>query len=131
MTHYIDGFVFPIARDHVPQYKQVAEAIAEIYKEHGALNYLEYIGDELQREGTRSFGEIAAPQEGEVIIFGWAFYDSKESRDRVNAKVEQDPRMPDLVGPLMDPANPIFDPSRMLFGGFQSLIGNAAADSAS
>ena len=122
MAQYIDGFVFPIHRDHLTEYKRVAEAVAAIYKEHGALDYLEYVGDAMDREGTRSFPDLAGAADNETIVFGWVVFDSREARDLVNKKVEADPRMEDLVAPLMDPSNPIFDATRMAYGGFKSLV---------
>ena len=122
MSNYIDGFVLPIPRDRLSEYQRVAESIATIWKEHGALDYFEYAGDDMHLEGTRSFGEAAAAKENETIVFGWVVFDSKETRDRVNEKVATDPRMADLVEPLTDPANPIFDAKRMAYGGFRPLV---------
>jgi uncharacterized protein YbaA (DUF1428 family) len=126
MAHYIDGFVFPISRDHLDEYKRVAEAVAQIYKEHGALDYLEFVGDEMFREGTRSFPELTSAAENEAIVFGWVVFDSRQARDLVNAKVEADPRMADLIAPLVDPSNTIFDAKRMAYGGFQPLVRSTA-----
>ena len=122
MAQYIDGFVFPIHRDHLTEYKRVAEAVAQIYKEHGALDYLEYVGDDMNREGTRSFPDLAVASEDETIVFGWVVFESREARDLVNKKVEADPRMEDLIAPLIDPSNLIFDANRMAYGGFQSFV---------
>ena len=122
MSQYIDGFVFPIPRDRLDDYKEVAQAVAEIWKEHGAIEYVEYVGDDMHREGTRSFIDFTASSEGEVVVFGWVTYDSRESRDLVNQKVETDPRMMDLCAPLMDPSNPVFDSNRMAWGGFLPLV---------
>ena len=123
MAHYIDGFVFPISRDRIEEYKRVAEAVAEIYKEHGALDYLEFVGDDMSREGTRPFPDLVGAEEDETIVFGWIVFDSRETRDLVNKKIESDPRMADLVAPLMDPSAPVFAANRMAYGGFQALIG--------
>ena len=122
MSNYIDGFVFPIPRDRINEYKRVAEAVAKIYKEHGAIDYLEYVGDDMNREGTRSFHDVVGSTEHEAIVFGWITFESRESRDLVNEKVENDPRMAELITPLIDPTNPIFDASRMAYGGFKSLV---------
>jgi len=122
MAHYIDGFVLPVPRDRVNEYKRVAEAAAEIWKEHGALDYLEYVGDDLNREGTRSFTDLVAATEDETIVFGWVVFDSREARDLANDKVAADPRMADLIAPLIDPSTPVFDAKRMAYGGFQSLV---------
>jgi uncharacterized protein YbaA (DUF1428 family) len=127
MAHYIDGFVLPIPRDRLNEYKRVVEAVAEIWKEHGALDYLEYVGDDLILEGTRSFTDLVAATEDETIVFGWVVFDSREARDLANEKVAADPRMADLIDPLIDPSNPVFDAKRMAYGGFRSLVGNVAA----
>ena len=122
MANYIDGFVLPVPRDRMNEYKRVAAAVAQIYKEHGAIDYLEYVGDDMNREGTRSFNDLVASTEDEAIVFGWVVFDSREARDQVNEKVEADPRMADLIAPLIDPSNPVFDAKRMAYGGFQSLV---------
>lgn len=119
---YIDGFVFPISRSRLVEYSQVAEAVAEIYKEHGALDYVEYVGDDMSREGTRPFLDLVSATGDEIVVFGWIVFDSRETRDLVNQKVESDPRMAELVAPLMDPSTPIFDATRMAYGGFRALI---------
>lgn len=122
MTNYIDGFVLPIPRDHLEEYQTVAKAVAEIWKEHGALEYFEFMGDDLILEGTRSFTDSVDATENEVVIFGWVVFDSKETRDRANKIVPSDPRMADLVGPLTDSSRLIFDASRMIYGGFRPLV---------
>ena len=122
MPNYIDGFVFPIAKAHLEEYKTVAEKVAEIWKEYGALTYLEFLGDDLQAEGTASFIKTVEVKENEQLIFGWVVFPSKEIRDEANKKVPQDPRMETLVKPLIDPEKMIFDANRMLYGGFKSFI---------
>lgn len=129
MENYIDGFVFPISRIHLKEYKAVAEKVAEIWKEHGALGYFEYVGDDLKLEGTRSFVEVVDIKEDEVVVFGWVIFPSKEVRDTANKQVPTDPRMAELVGPLVDPEKLIFDASRMVYGGFRPLIQSAQRES--
>ena len=122
MSNYIDGFVLPIPRNHLDEYKRVADTVAMIWKEHGALAYFEYVGDDLKLEGTRSFVELVDSKEDEAIVFGWVVFDSRETRDLVNERVATDPRMTDLIAPLTDPSRIIFDAQRMAYGGFQSLV---------
>lgn len=122
MENYIDGFVFPVPRMYLDEYKRVAERIAEIWKEYGALAYFEYVGEDLQLEGTRSFIEIVDLKEDEVVVFGWVVFPSKAIRDRANKQVPADSRMTELVAPLTDPKRLIFDAERMVYGGFQSLV---------
>ncbi len=118
MAHYVDGFVFPIPRKHLNEYRRVARAAAEIWKEHGALDYREYIGDDLKLEGTRSFTDLVAATEDETIVFGWVTFESRETRDLANEKVAADPRMVDLI----ESSNSGFDPKRMGYGGFESFV---------
>ena len=118
MAHYIDGFVFPVPCDRLNEYKRLAEVVAEIWKEHGALDYREYVGDDMKLEGTRSFTDLVAATEDEVIVFGWVTFDSREARDLANDKVAADSRMADLIAT----SNSGFDAKRMAYGGFQSLV---------
>lgn len=122
MTNYIDGFVLPVPKIHLDQYRRVAEKVAEIWKEYGALAYFEYVGDDLALEGTKSFVETVSAKEDEEIVFGWVVFPSKEIRDLANQKVPNDPRMAELVTPLMLPEKLIFDASRMVYGGFKPLV---------
>ena len=118
MSNYIDGFILPIPRDRLNDYKQLVEAVAKIWKEHGALEYREHVGDDLHLEGTRSFTDLAGATEDEVIIFGWVVFASRAARDLANEKVAADPRMANLV----ESSNSGFDAKRMAYGGFQSLV---------
>ncbi len=122
MSNYIDAFVLPIPQKYLNEYKLVAEKVAEIWKEHGALAYLEYVGEDMKLEGTRSFPQFLEAKEEESIIFGWVVFDSRESRDLANERVATDPRMTDLIAPLTNPSRIIFDAKKMVYGGFQSLI---------
>ena len=122
MTQYIDGFVLPVPRTYLNEYKSVAEKVAEIWKEYGAIAYFEYVGEDLKLEGTRSFIEVVDLKEDEVIVFGWVLFPSKETRDLANKQVPEDPRMAELIAPLTDPKRLIFDAERMVFGGFRSFV---------
>lgn len=122
MENYIDGFVLPIPRIYLDEYKKVAEKVAEIWKEYGAIAYFEFVGDDLSLEGTKSFIEIVDAKEDEEIVFGWGVFPSKEIRDVANKKVPKDSRMKELVEPLTNPEKLIFDASKMVYGGFKPLV---------
>ncbi|WP_250436627.1 DUF1428 domain-containing protein [Hanstruepera flava] len=122
MKNYIDGFVHPIPKIYLKEYKKVAEHVAKIWKEYGAIAYFEYVGDDLTLEGTKSFAETIGATKDEVIIFGWVIFPSKYVRDMANKKVPLDPRMAELVAPLVNPKQLIFDASRMVYGGFKPLV---------
>ena len=104
MARYIDGFVLPVPRARLTEYERLAKAVAEIWKEHGALDYLEYVGDDMNLEGTRSFTDLVAATKDETIVFGWVVFDSREARDLANEKVAADPRMADLIESMIEPA---------------------------
>ena len=118
MTQYIDGFVLPIPRDNLAEYQRLVTAIAEIWKEHGALDYREFVGDDLQMDGVCSFVESSGAAADDAVIFGWVAFASREARDRANEKVATDPRM----AKLMSGADSGFDAARMAYGGFSPLV---------
>jgi uncharacterized protein YbaA (DUF1428 family) len=118
MPFYVDGFVLPVPRDRVDDYKRIAEAAAEIWKEHGALDYWECVGDDMTAECTRSFPDLVAATPDEIVVFAWAVFASREARDAANEKIMADPRMANLI----DPSNPIFDMKRVTHGGFRALV---------
>ena len=118
MADYIDGFAFPIAKDRLDAYQRLADAAANIWKEHGALDYREYVADDLELEGTRSFLDTVGARDGEVVVFGWVTFASREARDTAGEKVASDPRMEEL----MAATNSGFDPERMAYAGFRPLV---------
>ena len=118
MAHYIDGYVLPIPRDCLDNYRNLAESVAEIWREHGALDYREYVGDDMMLEGTRSFPELTGATDGEAIVFGWVTFESRAARDRANEKVASDPRMAKLI----NASKSGFDAQRMAYGGFRQLV---------
>ncbi len=118
MTRYIDAFVLPIPRDSLNEYQRLATAIAEIWKEHGALDYREFVGDDLHMDGLRSFVDTAGAASDDAVIFGWVAFESREARDLANEKVATDPRMAELMGG----ADSGFDAARMAYGGFSPLV---------
>jgi len=122
MTQYIDGFVLTVPRNQLEIYREVVEKVAEIWKEHGALDYSEYVGDDLSLKGTRSFTDVTNAKKDEAIIFGWVAFESREARDLANERVAADPRMVDLINPLTHTTRPIFDAGRMVYGGFRPFV---------
>ncbi|MES2500089.1 MAG: DUF1428 domain-containing protein [Pseudomonadota bacterium] len=118
MTRYIDGFVIPVPTARIDDYRLMAEKAAKIFKEHGALDYWECVGDDMHPEGTMSFNQLADAKPDETVVFSWVVYESKEARDAANAKIFVDPRMKEM----MDMSNTIFDCKRMAYGGFKQLV---------
>lgn len=122
MKKYIDGFVFPISKAGLEQYKKIANQIAAIWLEYGAIEYQENLGEDLHLAGTLSFAEAVNPKVDELIVFGWVSFPSKAIRDKANAAVPKDPRMAKLVAPLVEKDPPIFDAKRMFYGGFETMV---------
>ncbi len=121
MASYIDGFILPLPEKHLEEYKRVSKKVAEIWKEYGATDYKEFLGDDLFLQGTQSFIDLTNSKEKECIVFGWVSFPSKEIRDQANQKVPLDPRMEELVAPLTQPDRLIFNAERMVYGGFKPL----------
>ncbi|HMS40656.1 MAG TPA: DUF1428 domain-containing protein [Pyrinomonadaceae bacterium] len=92
MSKYIDGFLLPIAAENIEKYREIAQMASEIFKEHGALEYVEAVGDDLEIEKMVSFNKSAGAGEGETVVLAYIVYESKEHRDQVNAAVMQDER---------------------------------------
>ena len=118
MERYIDGFVIPIPKNKVDEYKQIAERAGVLWKEHGALEYWECIGNDLDVKDMISFKQAANAGEGETVVFSWIVFESREHRDKVNAAVMADPRLGDLMKQGSEP----FDCKRAVYGGFSKLV---------
>ncbi len=113
---YVDGFVIPVPRARLEEYKKQAALGAQVWLEHGAIGYWETIADDVPYGELTSFPRAVMAKDDEVVIFSWAVYPDKAARDATMKKVMADPR---LTGP-MDKMP--FDAKRMIFGGFQAFI---------
>jgi uncharacterized protein YbaA (DUF1428 family) len=119
MPAYVDGFLIPIAKDKIADYRQMAELGRQVWMEHGALDYRECLSDDLNPAFGVPFPKAINASADETIILAWITYTSREDRDRINAAVMADPRMhPDETKPMP------FDCARMIYGGFQTLVGD-------
>ena len=118
MGRYVDGFVIPVPKDRLEDYRRMAEQAAQVWKEHGALDYWECVGDDLAVADMVSFPQLAQAGPDETVVFAWVVFESREHRDRANEKIMADPR---LKG-MMDADRPVFDHRRMAYGGFRELV---------
>jgi len=114
---YVDGFVIPVPKKKVQAYRRIALKAGKIWREHGALEVRECVGDDLAVKGLVPFPRRLKLKPGETVVFSWIVYKSRAHRDRVNAKVMKDPRLA-----AMDPTTVPFDMKRMLYGGFKVLV---------
>lgn len=115
---YVDGFVIPIKTKNMAAYRVMAKKASVIWKEHGALEYYEAVGEDLQQGFGMPFPKLCKCAKGETVVFSWILYKSKAHRDSVNKKVMKDPR----IGAMMDPKKHPFDVKRMAYGGFEVFV---------
>ena len=115
---YVDGFVLPVPVKNLPAYRRMAQKAGKIWREHGALDYKEWVGDDVKMGKVTSFPQSVKLKRGETVVFAWIEYKSRADRDRINAKVMKDPRL----AAMMDPKAMPFDGKRMFWGGFKLLI---------
>lgn len=115
---YVDGFLIPIPKRSIEEYRRIARKAGRIWREYGALEYRECVGDDLKVERVKSFSRSAGAKAGETVVFSWIVYQSRAHRDRVNAKVMADPRLAEMA----DGKNMPFDVRRMAYGGFKVLV---------
>jgi uncharacterized protein YbaA (DUF1428 family) len=114
---YVDAFVVPVPKSRIEAYKQLAATAGRVWKEHGALDFVECIADDVKPGKVTSFPQAVKLEDEEVVVFSWIVFASREERDRVNAAVMDDPR---IKG--MDTTSMPFDGMRMFWGGFQVLV---------
>jgi uncharacterized protein YbaA (DUF1428 family) len=117
MKPYVDGYVLPIPKDKLADYRRLAQKAAKIWREHGALEYRECVAEDDNAPEMVPFSKGAKAKPGEVVIFAYVLFKSRKHRDQVNAKVMADPRLANLSHD-----NVPFDCKRMMWGGFNTLV---------
>ena len=118
MPRYVDGFVLPIPKKSAAAYRAIARKAGKIWCEHGALQYVECVADDVKPGKYTSFPQSVKLKRGEVVWFSWIIFKSRAHRDRVNAKVMADPRMARMMTPEKMP----LDTKRMIYGGFEVAV---------
>ena len=114
---YVDGFVLAVPKRKLATYRRLSYSAGKVWRQHGALEYRECVGDDLRVKMGVSFPRLAKVRPGETVVFSWIVYKSRAARDRVNAKVMKDPRM---VKAMKEPMP--FEVKRMSYGGFTVLV---------
>ena len=115
---YVDGFVLPVPKKNLQAYRRLAQKAGKIWREHGALEFRECVGEDLDVKMGAPFPRRIKLKPGETVMFSWIGFKSRAQRDRVNAKVMKDPRL----AKMCDPKNMPFDVKRMTYGGFKILV---------
>ena len=118
MANYVDGFAIPLPKRNVDAYRRMARKAGKIWREHGALEYRECVGDDVPMGKVTSFPRSVKAKPDETVVFAWIVFRSRAHRDRVNAKVMKDPRLADTMDPQAMP----FDAKRMIYGGFKVIV---------
>ena len=114
---YVDGFVIPLPKKNVEAYRKIARKAGKIWREYGALEYRECVGDDLNVQMIKAtFPKLVKLKPGETVVFSWIRYKSRSQRDRINAKIMKDPRIA-AMGTEMP-----FDGNRMSYGGFRTIV---------
>jgi uncharacterized protein YbaA (DUF1428 family) len=117
MAAYVDGFVIPVPKKNVATYRKIAKAACKVWMDHGALQYIEAVGDDLGANYGTPFTKLARTKPNETVIFSYIVYKSRAHRDRVNAKVMKDKRMLKMMQAPMP-----FEGKRMSMGGFKIIV---------
>ncbi len=118
MAKYVDGFVLPLPKKNLAAYKKMAKIASKVWRDHGALQYIEAIGEDLKTKFGMPYPKQLKLKPGETVVFAWILYKSRKHRDQVNAKVMQDPR---LAASMKMKTMP-FDVKRMCYGGFDVIV---------
>lgn len=116
MMSYIDGFVVAVPKARLDDYKEMARKAGDVWREHGALAYVEALGDDVPYGDLTSFPRAVQAKDDEIVVFSWIVYASRQARDDINAKVMADER---LKGDINDMP---FDGKRMIYGGFKPFL---------
>jgi uncharacterized protein YbaA (DUF1428 family) len=117
MARYVDGFVLPVPKKNVDAYRRLARRAGKIWLELGALEYVECVAEDVKPGKLTSFPRSVVLKRNETVVFAWIVYRSRAQRDRINAKVMNDPRIEKMSAEAVP-----FDPQRMIFGGFETIV---------
>jgi len=115
---YVDGFIVAVPKKNIAAYARMARKAGRIWREYGALDYREWVAEDVKVGKLTSFPRSVKLRPNETVVFSWITYKSRAQRDRINAKVMADPRLK----PMMDLKSLPFDAKRMIYGGFESLV---------
>jgi uncharacterized protein YbaA (DUF1428 family) len=118
MARYVDGFVMPVPKTRLEEYRRIARKAGKIWREYGALQYVECVADDVSFGKRTSFPRSVKLKPDEIVVFSWIVYKSRAQRDSIMKKIMADPRMADM----MDPKDMPFDGKRMFWGGFKPLV---------
>lgn len=113
---YIDGFVAAVPTANKEVYRKHAADAGKVFKEYGALSFVECWGDDVPDGKVTSFPMAVKCKDDETVVFSWITWPSRAARDKGMNKVMEDPRLQPDVNPMP------FDGQRLIFGGFEPIV---------
>lgn len=114
---YVDGYLLSLPKKNIAVYRRMARTAAKVWRDHGALDYRECIGEDFSCPQLKPIPKVLGTKKNETVVFAWIVFKSRAHRDKVNAAVMQDPRLARMMA-----QKPPFDCSRMYYGGFETLV---------
>jgi uncharacterized protein YbaA (DUF1428 family) len=115
---YVDSFLIPLPKKNLKKYTAMAKLCGKVWREHGAIDYVECLADDVTKGKVTSFPRSVKLKSGEIVVFSWIVYKSRAHRDAVLKKVMSDPRLEKM----MEGDNMSFDGMRMIWGGFKPIV---------
>jgi uncharacterized protein YbaA (DUF1428 family) len=108
----------PVPKKKLNDYWKLARLASKVWKDHGAIDYVEAVADDVKVGKRTSFPRSVKLKRGEVVVFSYIVYKSRAARDRCMKNVMKDKRLANM----MDPKKMPFDAKRMFWGGFKSVV---------
>ena len=115
---YVDGYLLPVPKKKVDAYRTMARKAGKVWRDHGAVEFRECVGDDLKQKWASNFPKLLKTKPSETVFFSWIVFKSRKDRDRINKKVMKDPRL----AKMMDSKSMPFDMKRMAMGGFKVVV---------
>lgn len=115
---YVDGYILPIPKKNLSAYIPMAQMGERMWRNRGALDYKECLGDDLKMKWESPFPRTMKLKPGETVVFSNIVFNSRAHRNRVNAKVIK------AMEKIGEPRDMPFDVKDMVYGGFKVFGGH-------
>ena len=115
---YVDGFIVAVPKKNLDAYRRMAKKAGKVWREYGALEYREWVAEDVKVGKLTSFPRSVKLKPTETVVFSYIVYKSRADRDKCLAKVMKDPRLAAMMNPKAMP----FDGKRMIYGGFKVMV---------
>lgn len=118
---YVQGFLVPVPEGNKDAYRKAALDMWDIMKDYGAKRVVEAWQDDVPRGKQTDFFRAVKAEDGEIVVFSFIEWESREVCDASEQKIMADERMKQFMGDNPD-ARPPFDGKRMIYGGFRPVV---------